>query len=73
MGYKVHIYMRQPPNPMPIDVGEAELSVPPAVLQQVSFQHQGKVEVGLVEQIDPPDWETRAKVPDIYVVLKPGD
>ena len=45
----------------------------PALLQQVSFQHQGKVEVGLVEQIDPPNWEKRGKVPDVYVVSNPGE
>ena len=73
MGYKVHVYMRQPPSQVPIDVGEAELSLRPALLQQVSFQHQGKVEVGLVEQIDPPNWEKRGKVPDVYVVLNPGE
>ncbi len=73
MGYKVHVYMRQPPSHVPIDVGEAELSLRPALLQQVSFQHQGKVEVGLVEQIDPPNWEKRGKVPDVYVVLNPGE
>jgi hypothetical protein len=73
MSYKVHVYVRQPPSHVPVDVGEAELSLPPVVLQQVSFQHQGKVETGLIEQIDPPDWEKRGKVPDVYVVLSPGE
>jgi hypothetical protein len=66
-------YMRQPPNRVAIDVGEAELGLLPGILQQVSFEHQGKVETGLIEEIDPPDWEKRGKVPDVYVVLSPGE
>ena len=73
MGYKVHVYMRQPPNRVAIDVGEAELGLMPGILQQVRFEHQGKVETGLIEKIDPPDWEKRGKVPDVYVVLSPGE
>jgi hypothetical protein len=73
MGYKVHVYMKQPPSHVAIDVGEAELSLRPALLEQVSFEHQGKVETGLIERIDPPDWEKQGVVPDVYVVLSPGE
>ena len=71
MGYKVHVYMKQPPSHVPVDVGEAELSLRPTLVQQVSFEYQGKVETGLIERIDPSDWENRGVVPNIYVVLNP--
>ncbi len=73
MGYKVHVYMNQPPSHVAIDVGEAELSLRPTLVQQVSFEHQGKVETGLIERIDPPDWENRGVVPNVYVVLNPSE
>jgi hypothetical protein len=73
MGYKVHVYMKQPPSPVAIDVGEVELGVRPTLVQQVRFEHQGKIETGLIERIDPPDWENRSVVPNVYVVLSPGE
>ncbi len=73
MGYKVHVYMKQPPSHVAIDVGEAEFSLPPVLMQQISFEHQGKVETGLIERIDPPDWKKRGAVPEVYVVLSPGE
>ena len=71
MGYKVHVYMKRPPSHVAIDVGEAELSVRPTLVQQVSFEHEGKVETGLIERIDPSDWENLGVVPKVYVVLNP--
>ncbi len=65
MGYKVHVYMQQPPSRVAVDVGEAELRLRPALIQQVSFEHQGKAETGLIEEIDPPDWESRGVVPNV--------
>lgn len=73
MGYKVQVYMTQPPSHVAIDVGAAEFDLPPVLMQQISFEHQDKVETGLIERIDPPDWETRRAVPKIYVVLSPAE
>jgi hypothetical protein len=73
MSYKVHIYVKRPPSPSAVDLGEMEITERPVLIQQVSFEHEGNKEIGVIEQIDPGDWETRGVVPKIYIVLNPTD
>jgi hypothetical protein len=43
MGYKVHVHMRQPPNRVAIDVGEAELGLLPGILAAGQFRASAKL------------------------------
>jgi hypothetical protein len=53
-----------------VDLGEKDLDVRPIRYGRAQFAHDGRTEVGQIEQIDPLDWETTGTVPKVLVVQR---
>ena len=53
-------------------IGPMDVDQRPVKGRQVRFTHGGKIEIGLVEQIVPDDWESLGVVPTIHVVQSAG-
>ena len=65
-----HVFLRRGRDQIVTDIGEKEVYPIPALRGTVRFVLQGKVETGIVEQIDPPGWSSRPHgTPTIHVVL----
>jgi hypothetical protein len=73
MGHRAHIYLRRPGTKIAVDLGEKELDVLPVRYRRAQFDHDGKIEVGRIEQIEPSDWDSSGAVPKILVVERQGD
>ena len=51
MGYTAKVFLRRPYVNLTIDVGQKHLPERPIVGELISFEHQGKTENGIVEEI----------------------
>jgi hypothetical protein len=71
MGHRARIYLQRPGTKIAVDLGEKVLDVRPIRYGRGQFEHDGKIEVGHIEQIDPPDWESSGAVPKVLVVQRP--
>jgi hypothetical protein len=70
MSQKAHVFLRRGLDESEADVGDKEVYPRPALHGTVRFTHQGKIVVGVVDQISPADWANRPHGrPTIYVVL----
>ncbi len=70
MGHRAHVYLQRLVTRIAVDLGEKDLDVRPVRLGRAQFEHDGKSEVGHIEQIDPPDWESSGAVPKVLVVQR---
>ncbi|MGO8918480.1 MAG: hypothetical protein ACLQJR_21480 [Stellaceae bacterium] len=70
MGYRARIYLQRAATKIAVDLGEKDLDVRPVQYGRAQFEHDGKTEVGHIEQIDPPDWESSGAVPKVLVVQR---
>jgi hypothetical protein len=51
-----------------VDLGEKDLDVRPIRYGRAQFDHDGRTEVGRIEEIEPADWDTTGAVPKVLVV-----
>jgi len=58
IGHRAHVYLQRPGTKIAVDLGEKDLDVRPIHYGRAQFEHDGRTEVGQIEQIDPGDWET---------------
>lgn len=70
MGHRARIYLQRPGAKIATDLGEKDLDVRPIRHGRAQFEHDGKTEVGHIERIDPPDWESTGTVPEVLVVQR---
>jgi hypothetical protein len=70
IGHRARIYLQRPGTKIAIDLGEKYLDVRPIRYGRAQFEHDGRTEVGQIEQIDPADWETTGAVPKVLVVQR---
>ncbi|HEV2549593.1 MAG TPA: hypothetical protein VGU20_19915 [Stellaceae bacterium] len=70
MAHRVHLYLQRPGTKIAVDLGEKDLEVRPIRYGRAQFDHDGKTEVGQIEQIDPGDWDTIGAVPKVLVVQR---
>jgi len=70
MGYRARIYLQRTWTSSAVDLGEKDLDVCPIQYGRAQFEHDGKTEVGHIEDIDPPDWESTGTVPKVLVVQR---
>jgi hypothetical protein len=70
MDRRARIYMQRPGTKIALDLGEKDLDVCPIRYGRAQFEHDGKTEVGHIEQIDPSDWEGSGTVPKVLVVQR---
>jgi hypothetical protein len=68
--HRAHIYLQRPGTQIAVDLGEKDLDVRPIRYGRAQFAHDGRTEVGQIEQIDPLDWETPGAVPKVLVVQR---
>jgi hypothetical protein len=70
MGYRVRIFLREASQYEGKYIGERLLPHPPRPLAEVSFDHQGRTQRAVIEQIAPRDWQPNAEsIPAIHVVV----
>ena len=70
MNYEAHVWLTRRPGEGRFDLGIVEVEPKPERDVHVSFEYDGKAQRGLVDQIDPYDWEKRSGVvPRIHVRL----
>jgi hypothetical protein len=68
MSHKAHVWLSRRPGERRIDLGTIEVEPKPEIDIHVSFEFEGKTVGGLVDQIDPYDWEKRSGIiPRIHV------
>ena len=74
MGYRVRIFLRDSPQGEGMYIGERIVPFPPRPLDEVSFEHRGRNQRGVIEQIAPSDWHPNAEsIPALHVVaVVPG-
>ena len=74
MAYEARVWLTRRPGEGRIDLGIVEVEPKPERDVHVSFEYEGKRQRGLVDQIDPYDWEKRPGiVPRIHVRLSEGE
>jgi|HubBroStandDraft_6_1064221.scaffolds.fasta_scaffold5371605_1 hypothetical protein len=69
MGHRARVYLQRPGVKIAADLGEKDLDVRPVRHGRAQFDHDGKTEVGHIEQIDPSDGEDGG-VPKVLVVQR---
>jgi hypothetical protein len=70
MGHRARIYLQRQGTKIAHDLGEKELDMRPIRNGRARFDHDGKTEVGHIEQIDPADWDASGAVPKLLVVQR---
>ena len=74
MPYKAHVWLTSCPGEGRIDLGMVDVDPKPERHGIVSLEYAGKPKRGLVDQIDPYDWEKRpGTTPRIHVTLSEGE
>ena len=57
MAFKARVYLQRPDSKTEADfLGEIELDVRPVQNGRARFIHDGKIEVGHIDTVSPPDW-----------------
>ena len=74
VAYKAHVWLTHHAGERRVDLGTIEVTSKPEHDVQVSFEYEGKPRRGLIDQIDPYDWEKRPGIiPRIHVRLSGGE
>ena len=72
MVYRARVYLHQTPDAEPEYLGEINLDQRPVRWSGVNFIFRGKEEVGQIESIVPPAWESLGVIPAVHVVRQGG-
>ena len=72
MVYRARVYLHQTPDAEPEYLGEINLDQRPVRWNWVSFTFRGKDEVGQIEAIVPPTWESLGVIPAVHVLQQGG-
>lgn len=70
MGHRARVSWQRRGAEQAVDLGEKELDIRPILYGRAQFEHDGKIEIGHIEEIDPPDWAARGVIPKILVVKR---
>jgi hypothetical protein len=70
MGHRARVYLQRPGTQTVDFLGEKDLEVRPIRHGRARFEHDGRFEVGHIEQIEPPDWESAGAVPTVTVIQR---
>jgi len=74
MGYKARVWLTRRPGEGRIDLGIIDVNPKPERSGLVNFKYAGKPKLGLVDQIDPYDWEKQpGTTPRIHLTLSEGE
>jgi len=69
MIWEAHVYLQRQPSSRLDYVGPLDLDGAAATHNHVKFAVDGKTELGLIELIDPPDWQDRGVIPKVHISL----
>jgi|HubBroStandDraft_6_1064221.scaffolds.fasta_scaffold1252887_2 hypothetical protein len=72
MNYRARVYLQRPSEMAATYIGPMDVDSRPVKGHQVRFTHDGKIEIGLVDQVVPDSWESLGVVPTIHVVQRAG-
>jgi len=73
MAYKARVWLTAQPGEGRVDLGVVEVDPKPVHEERVRLEYEGRPRWGLVDQLDPYDWEKRPGiVPRIHVTLIPA-
>ncbi len=71
MAFEARVLIKRPGHEIPMDIGVKEVEPRPIRFGKTTFTHDGKAQVGRIENIEPHDWEGRpGTVPWILVAQK---
>jgi hypothetical protein len=73
MTYRARVYLQRRSEMTATYFGPMDVDPRPVKGHQVRFTHDGKIEIGLVDQIVPDDWGSLGVVPTIHVVQRAGE
>jgi len=69
--FRARVYLqRSDSKTEAVYLGEIELEVRPIRKGRASFMHEGRIEIGHIDTVAPPDWDEIGVVPTIYVVQR---
>lgn len=73
MNYRARVYLQRPSELAATYIGPMDVDPRPVKGHEVRFTHDGKIEIGLVDQVVPDKWESLGVVPTIHVVQRAGE
>ena len=73
MSYRARVYLQRPSETAATYIGPMDVDPRPVKGRQVRFTHDGKMEIGQVDQVVPENWESLGVVPTIHVVQGAGE
>ena len=74
MAYKAHVWLLRLPGEGRVDLGIIEVNPKPERNEHVGFDYAGKPKRGLVDQVDPHDWEKRpGTIPRVHMTVSEGE
>jgi hypothetical protein len=68
MDHRVRVNL--PGTKIAVDLDEKDLDVRPIRRGRAQFEHNGKTEVGHIEEVEPPNWEGSGAVPKVLAVQR---
>jgi len=73
MAFKARVYLCGGPEKSQARyIGEIDVTPRPIRNGRTVFTHAGKIEMGHVDAIEPPDWDKTGTIPTIHVTLSPA-
>jgi len=74
MSYRARVYLQRSSETAATYIGPMDVDPRPVKGSQVRFTHEGKIEIGQVDQVVPENWASLGVVPTIHVVqgVSPG-
>jgi hypothetical protein len=70
MPFRARVYLQRQDHTEAIYLGEIELEVRPILNGRASFMHEGRVVVGSIDTLAPPNWVETGTIPTIHVVQR---
>jgi hypothetical protein len=73
MSHQARVYLQRPLEKTTTYIGLTDVDPRPVRGHQIRFMHDGKLEIGLVDQVAPDKWERLGVVPTIHIVQIAGE
>jgi hypothetical protein len=70
MAFTARVYLQQPGKTEASYLGEIDLDVRPILNGRASFMLEGRVVVGHIDTLAPPNWAETGAIPTIHVVQR---
>ena len=64
------VYLQEPGKTEASYLGKIDLEVHPVLNGRARFMHEGRVVIGHIDTLVPPDWAAKGVIPTIHVVQR---